>query len=586
MTTHGATGRGEGERGSVIVPVLVLLIVLSISVSALLRYSAQEVRSVRDLNAYKRAMVAAEAGLEKGICELRNLIVAHGEPTQGELDAVQPPTLPGYVFETPDASSAFSLLIDGGAHHSETIVEGRWAGLVGDWQGYLLRSGVVEPASRRGVVLAQSFQKLVIPLFQFAIFYEQDLEILPGRDMTISGPVHTNDGMWVGAESGSSLSFDDRVTVRSDILHGRKDSASEMTGGVTFRNKANTAVSMYVDGEGWVDHRLAGWGVRALQLWGERVSDSAHNVPRLNLPIPHENVPHEIIERAVTGGDPALEENKFENKANLIIWRDSTGTIRAKTGDGAAFPLTYTVYVGGTPTTRTIATSASFADWREGNGTAKTMHSLDINIANLKAHPGYPQTGVCVYTYNNYRPSGTAAVCRLKSGSELPAGGLTVASPNPVYIQGSYNATGTTRPALVCGDAVTILSNAWTDSNSTKTLTYRKASNTIVNTVIMTGNTATVVGQYNGGLENVLRFQEDWSGITLRYRGSLICLWLSTIASGPWVYGNNRYTAPIRDWGYDTMYRDVRNAPPAVPQVYALEALTWHQDSWGEDERL
>ena len=53
----------------------------------------------------------------------------------------------------------------------------------------------------------------------------------------------------------------------------------------------------------------------------------------------------------------------------------------------------------------------------------------------------------------------------------LPATGLTVVAENPVYVQGNYNATatnvtGASVPASVIGDAITILSNAWSDSDS------------------------------------------------------------------------------------------------------------------------
>ena len=85
---------------------------------------------------------------------------------------------------------------------------------------------------------------------------------------------------------------------------------------------------------------------------------------------------------------------------------------------------------------------------------------------------------------------------RLKNGAIMPSGGITVASENPVYIQGDYNTgrvtngsgvvttetpantanngTGnnivagyTEQPCAVLGDAINILSNNWSDSKST-----------------------------------------------------------------------------------------------------------------------
>lgn len=118
--------------------------------------------------------------------------------------------------------------------------------------------------------------------------------------------------------------------------------------------------------------------------------------------------------------------------------------------------------------------------------------------------------------------------------------------------------------AIVVADAVTILSESWGDTDgdgdfdedlaySEMALNDRNASDTEVNAALMMGSTDTIAGvEYNGGVENVLRFLERWSGDTLTYRGSIIDLWNSVHATGTWSYGNPIYTAPNRDWAFDT----------------------------------
>jgi hypothetical protein len=86
-------------------------------------------------------------------------------------------------------------------------------------------------------------------------------------------------------------------------------------------------------------------------------------------------------------------------------------------------------------------------------------------------------------------------------------------------------------------------------------------------------------GQYNGGLENVLRFLEKWSGQTVSFRGSIIDIWYSEIADSEWSYGSY-YTAPNRDWGYDEIYRTA--APPGIPRVFGIEEIAWRRSSWDE----
>ena len=135
------------------------------------------------------------------------------------------------------------------------------------------------------------------------------------------------------------------------------------------------------------------------------------------------------------------------------------------------------------------------------------------------------------------------------------------------------------RPAAVINDALTILSNSWNDANSNQSLNNRVASNTLINAAVMTGNTDTVAGgAYNGGVENLPRFLEKWSGKALAYRGSIVDLWNSVTATGAWSYGNPQYTAPVRDWGYDTDFSDPANQPPGIPFVYNIQRVQWQYD--------
>jgi hypothetical protein len=156
---------------------------------------------------------------------------------------------------------------------------------------------------------------------------------------------------------------------------------------------------------------------------------------------------------------------------------------------------------------------------------------------------------------------------RLTNGSTLPTGGLTVASQNPVYIQGDYNTSGTRVSSAVFADGVTILSNNWNDGNSNLALSSRKASNTTVNTAIVggflpSGWTDPVSGAqygYSGGLNNFPRFLEDWSTKTFTYVGSMIELFTSQIATGEWDTGSI-YVPPKRVWSFDSNFVD--NPPP------------------------
>jgi hypothetical protein len=67
-------------------------------------------------------------------------------------------------------------------------------------------------------------------------------------------------------------------------------------------------------------------------------------------------------------------------------------------------------------------------------------------------------------------------------------------------------------------------------------------------------------------VENFPRFLEKWSGEDLVYRGSMVCLFESEIATENWVYGGNYYQAPIRKWGFNRKFAE-GEYPPGTPNV-------------------
>ena len=224
--------------------------------------------------------------------------------------------------------------------------------------------------------------------------------------------------------------------------------------------------------------------------------------------------------------------------------------------------------------------------------------------------------------------TGTATSVRLINGSQLPnrrasnpanavlPEGVTVATNAPVYIVGNYNSPGLnagTRngvavgtesaatigepkdgelPAAIVADAINILSSAWVsggvptgDVNSfNSSVSSRVASNTEISAAFLTGNVATSgVGNlndnYSGGVENFPRLHESWSASgnrTLRYRGSMVALFNSEVATGRWIDAS--YGAPTREWGFNRMFADGRQ-PPGTPMLRSFRRLDYRDIS-------
>ena len=190
-------------------------------------------------------------------------------------------------------------------------------------------------------------------------------------------------------------------------------------------------------------------------------------------------------------------------------------------------------------------------------------------------------------------------------------GGFTVASENPVYIQGDYN-TGAVdtfwsggsnnanhSAASVVADSVTLLSNinvwpnptsGWQDVNSLNNPTnlggrvpndtyYRLAISGGKNIPFPQPGWAGVSKDFgtDGGMHNFLRLLENWGG-TIYYNGSLVSMYYSEYNTGTFKCCTVVYSAPNRNFYFDTLFLNPNNLPPGTPMFQDIVNLSYHQN--------
>jgi hypothetical protein len=160
--------------------------------------------------------------------------------------------------------------------------------------------------------------------------------------------------------------------------------------------------------------------------------------------------------------------------------------------------------------------------------------------------------------------------------------GLTIATENPLYVKGNYNANGTfngTHAACAwIADAVTILSGDWNDANSFSSpgddSGRQSMSDYYYRAAVIAGKGISfpwISGNYqdfgtDGGAHNFLRFLEDWGGRALNYRGSIVSLYFSQQAVGTYKCGYSTvYDPPTRGYNFDTDFLDPNLLPPGTP---------------------
>ena len=534
------TDRKGNERGFALLTVLILSVFLTMVGLSIVVLSATETMIVHNNRLKGEAFYVAEGGLEKQIADIYDLSSDGTIPTEEELLSISqvPPEFEGYSFPE------YGVQRDGDTYLS-TITLGPYTGLFALVQPYVMVSKAVGPGSVEARVERWSEHHL-IPVFQFGVFYDQDLEILPGPVMTFGGRVHSNHDLYVGCNI--DLYFDSYVTAAGSIFNDRKDQLFAPPGDVWFKDDTDQYRRMTFDS------RDPNWEEGALVLWGGRVMDSAHGITPIGLPLPSGMDPIEIIKRGQEGDPPSYREARFYYKADLKII-DGVAT------DGADMPVDLD---------SDVLSTHLFYNYREGKRITATQ--LDIEALNNSGQ--MPENGILYISASETAPGALDAAIRLVNGERLPAGGLTVVTDNPLYILGDYN-TVDPQPAAVLTDAINILSNAWDDDNSHKSINHRIAASTTVRVAVMAGNLETTPGNYNGGLENFLRFLEQWDNKTLTYIGSIVCMWYSEWATGPWHYGGDYYTAPHRDWSFDTNFYDPDLLPPGTPNILNFEPGEW-----------
>ncbi len=529
----------NSERGvATLIALLMMGMLLLIGLLAL-SSTEDEIQIAGNEMQEMRAFYAAEAGLEMAVAALQTEYDQTGAPPTNMVEG---------DISMNESTVKYAAKSDGAAEQ-RVLSTGSLAGLHALVKSFTVSSAAKDNIDGAGMVLSQSFETALVPIFQFAVFYENDLWATPYYDMDIDGRVHVNGDMYL--QAFQTLSFSSRVTASGGVHQGFPSaSISGANGDIQFTDAGGNLVSMK-DGSGWLENSDSHWRDSSAGRWQGMVLDDAFGQSELNLPLSSSGDSHKMIERGSGNSD------SYEHKAGFKIidgvpyannsgsWVDVSGSLPAGT-----------------------VTSVKFYDSRE----KQEVNTTQVDMGLLRTSGYLPANGVI---YSSDQRSGAYNGLRLVNGEEIGKP-LSLFSENPVYVQGDFNTTDK-QPVAVAGDAVTFLSNNWTDADSYRSLSYRRPDATDVNLALITGDDAPTSSNYGGGLENLPRFLEDWKGTKFTMTGSQINLWRTQQAGGNWSYGSY-YTAPTRDWSFDTDFDDPNKLPPETPMVRIFQRKGWRQE--------
>jgi hypothetical protein len=578
--TFTAASVARSRRGFALEATLVVMVLVGAIVALTTAWVLTTQRTTGIDYRGARVQHAAEAGADAIMAQLE-VAMHDGVLRQAEIDALVTPTLAGFEYENLEVTYA-------GAAEVRKIQSGAFTGLYALNQPVEIAVTARDPnGNRASVVVTVNAQS--IPLFQFGVFYEDDLEIHPGAVMDFEGWVHTNGNLYLS--SGSQLQFRSLITTPKKLFNRRKNNYNTGDDGRGVRiAKANgTLVALNFDSNNPADH--ATFRARSQSDFDSRVMTEAHSVSELRLPLPLGVPPIELIQPRHPSDDPETKDVKFAYKADWHITVDASiaGTnICSSLRSG-----TYQWERKGGKTTPGSTDCANIFSWKReaffDRREATKVDVFEIDMDRLRSWVGSNtarQADIMYITFVNVGSRYPAV--RIRNASRLP-NPMTIATDRPMYVWGNFNSysTASWEPASLLADAITFLSPSWQDAqNTSQGSSVRAGSDMTVYAAVAAGHSATACDRhaagcsvitpppsvsstdnYGGGLENFPRFLENGSR-TLTYRGSLVSLFQSQYANQRrWEWTTGIYAAPQRDWKFDLRFNDPSNLPPGTPTV-------------------
>jgi hypothetical protein len=307
----------------------------------------------------------------------------------------------------------------------------------------------------------------------------------------------------------------------------------------------------------------------------------------------------------------------YADHRGMLADPDPAATITVKHGD-----FGFEDFIN--PSSGTGASNSLLDGGEDVNGDGKLQTYGAGNLGNAFAlSNGDPTVSLdCSTVGRMNRVSGARHAIVIENGTlgNLPinfptaGGGFTVASEEPAYILGNYNASDAAgfgdphASSAVIADTVTLLSKNWNNEQSmfnprsaagaatcpaTASLASaagngsgRQACTTSYRVAIASGKSVPFAhpnGTGNdfgtdGGVHNFLRYLEEWGGQTSNYQGSLVSLYFAQYGVGAFKCCNMVYNPPGRNYAFDTDFSDPSKMPPGTPRFIDVVNVDMVQD--------
>ena len=373
------------ERGAALAIAVIVLAILSVIGLTALAFSSSEARIAGSDLQRTQSFYAASAGLEKMTNDFSNLFRRKMNPTQDDLNAIAaaPPEVlymnEGFKFaqnlkEDTDRLNELRAIqnLPNTIYPRVNIPDGPYAGLYASIIPYKMDSTATNVATRTQVKLEREFNNYLVPLFQFGMFSNEDIEIHPGPLMTFNGRIHSNKNIYAlrntkflnrltmagefvrdatrGGEANTGAGNSEiyvevnGINVKSTIGNGSVKAGGGKVGGPSLTNNASATRGYFPDSpEGvanpsWETESVKSAKNNTPNRFGGQIMTQTTGATSLKLPLELAgNSPAEIIKRSLPSDDEILSTSRYHNKSRVRILIDDENAASG-TGNVAGIP--------------------------------------------------------------------------------------------------------------------------------------------------------------------------------------------------------------------------------------------------------
>lgn len=309
--------KNNSQNGSaMVIAILVLILMMGFVALAISRTTSETLITAND-SSEARTYAATEASLESTTRDFVDVFEKKLSPDSGDIGLIQKKRVPGFEDFT------FSQKIEKIKEAAPIILTGgNYSGLYALRDSWEIDSATTETNSDVKLRLKRRFFSDRIPIYQFGMFFEDDLELNRPPLFTFGGRVHTNSNLFITANAGSGIYFNSKVTAAGEIINDIWKPGTALVNGTdnqgkVFINDALGNAKELKTGEGSVNCAGVNFGILSPEIlanctknkdWEAQKAKFQGNlenqVAKLNLPLTKLGVDLvELVRRGKSVGD-------------------------------------------------------------------------------------------------------------------------------------------------------------------------------------------------------------------------------------------------------------------------------------------